>query len=160
MIHSIANNPTGKEGEAEHTVLCGRARRRDNPRGVLLTEWAYLLWKVKGSVDEARTAFMKNAQWYSDSRHFWQKWLEFELEQPTSAEVEAGHSERIKAVFNDMQTKSRLSPGIKQEIAQIYMNYLQQRGGKDAMKEFLSVDRNMFGYASLSVAALHSGNDH
>jgi len=95
MIHSIANNPTGKEGEAEHTVLCGRARRRDNPRGVLLTEWAYLLWKVKGSVDEARTAFMKNAQWYSDSRHFWQKWLEFELEQPTSAELEAGHSERI-----------------------------------------------------------------
>jgi len=46
------------------------------------------------------------------------------------------------------------------EIAQIYMNYLQQRGGKDAMKEFLSVDRNMFGYVSVCIAAFCLLNDH
>ena len=46
------------------------------------------------------------------------------------------------------------------EIAQIYMNYLQQRGGKDAMKEFLSVDRNMFEYVSVCIAAFCLLNDH
>jgi pre-mRNA-processing factor 39 len=115
-------------------------------KAVLVTEWAFLLWKVKGSVDEARAAYEKNATWYADSRHFWQKWLEFELEQPTNAELEAQHAERVKAVFAEMRTKSRLSPAVKQGLGQVYMNYLQQRGGKDAMKEFLLIDRELFGY--------------
>jgi pre-mRNA-processing factor 39 len=115
-------------------------------KAALVTEWAFLLWKVKGSVDEARTAFAKNVEWYADSRHFWQKWLEFELEQPTNAELEAQHAERVKNVFDEMRSKSRLSPGVKQELGRVYLNYLQQRGGKQAMKEFLLIDRELFGY--------------
>ena len=114
-------------------------------KAVLVAEWAYLLWKVKGSPEEARTAFVKNVEWYANSRHFWQKWLEFELAQPTNAELEAKHAERVKHVFTEMRTKSHLSPAVKQELGQIYMNYLQQRGGKDAMKEFLIIDRELFG---------------
>jgi pre-mRNA-processing factor 39 len=114
-------------------------------KAALVTEWAFLLWKIKGSVDEARTAFVKNVEWYGDSRHFWQKWLEFELEQPTNAELETQHAEKVKAVFTEMRAKSRLSPGIKQELGQVYLNYLQQRGGKKAMKEFLLIDRELFG---------------
>lgn len=119
-------------------------------KAALVTEWAFLLWKVKGSVDEARTAFSSNLSWYADSRHFWQKWLEFELEQPTNAELETQHAERVKNVFTEMRTKSRLSPGVKQELGQVYLSYLQQRGGKQAMKEFLAVDRELFGYAITS----------
>jgi hypothetical protein len=115
-------------------------------KAALVTEWAFLLWKVKGSVDEARTAFVKNVEWYADSRHFWQKWLEFELEQPTNADLETQHAEQVKKVFSEMSTKSRLSPGIKQELGQVYLSYLQQRGGKQAMKEFLLIDRELFGY--------------
>lgn len=118
-------------------------------KAALVTEWAFLLWKVKGSVEEARTAFISNVEWYADSRQFWQKWLEFELEQPTNAEVETQHAERVKNVLAEMRAKSRLSPAIKQELGQVYMNYLQQRGGKAAMKEFLLVDRELFGYVHL-----------
>ncbi|KAH6634363.1 hypothetical protein B0J18DRAFT_415983 [Chaetomium sp. MPI-SDFR-AT-0129] len=120
-------------------------------KAALVTEWAFLLWKVKGSVDEARTAFAKNVEWYADSRHFWQKWLEFELEQPTKADVETEHAERVKKVFSELSSRSRLSPGIKQELGQQYLGYLQQRGGKNAMKEFLLVDRELFGPQSVSV---------
>jgi pre-mRNA-processing factor 39 len=123
----------------------------DSPRidifikAALITDWAFLLWKIKGSVDEARIVFAKNVQYYSDSRTFWQKWLEFELEQPTNAEQEKQHAVRIKQVFDDLRTKSRLSAAVKKELAEVYMAYLQQRGGKDAMKLFIQVDREMFG---------------
>jgi pre-mRNA-processing factor 39 len=120
-------------------------------KAALVTEWAFLLWKVKGSVDEARASFAKNVDWYADSRHFWQKWLEFELEQPTNADVETEHAGRVKNVFAEMSTKSRLSPSIKQELGQVYLSYLQQRGGKQAMKEFLIIDRELFGPQSVSL---------
>lgn len=138
----------------------------DSPRidifikAALVTDWAFLLWKVKGSVDEARTVFAKNVQWYSDSRTFWQKWLEFELEQPTSLKLEQEHAGRIKQVFDDLRTKSRLSVAVKKELAEIYMTYLQQRGGKDAMKLFLQVDREMFGlvYSTAFPLTLQAAN--
>ena len=120
-------------------------------KAALVTEWANLLWTVKGSVDEARTVFLKNVQWYADSRHFWQKWLDFELAQPTSLEKEAEHGERIKTVFDEMRTRSRMSAATKKELYEIYLSYLQQRGGKDAMKQFLLVDREMFGYVNVSI---------
>ncbi|KAK3394138.1 hypothetical protein B0H63DRAFT_460151 [Podospora didyma] len=119
-------------------------------KAVLVTEWAFLLWKVKASVDEARAVFIKSVQWYADSRHFWQRWMDFELEQPTSNELEAKHGKRIKTVLSEMRDKSRLSPNIKQELGQVYLNYLQQRGGKSAMKEFLAMDRELFGPQSVS----------
>lgn len=115
-------------------------------KAALVTEWAFLLWKVKGAVDEARMVFLKNVQWYADSRHFWQKWLEFEIEQPTSVEQEAHHGDLIRNVFVELRTKSRLSNAAVQELGQMYLAYLQQRGGKDAMKEFLTVDSQLFGY--------------
>ncbi len=113
-------------------------------KAVLVTEWAFLLWKVKGTTDDARTVFSKNVQWYADSRHFWQKWLEFELAQPTHTEVEPQHAERIKNVFEGMR-QSQMSASTKKELCEYYLNYLQQRGGKDAMEQFLVVDREMFG---------------
>lgn len=115
-------------------------------KAALVTEWAYLLWKVKGSSEEARNCFSKNVQWYSDSRHFWQKWLEFELGQPTNAELEEQHGERIRDIIQTIRSKSRLSPAVKQELCQVYLNYLQDRGGKKAMKEFLALDRELYGY--------------
>jgi pre-mRNA-processing factor 39 len=117
-------------------------------KAALVTQWAFLLWKVKGSVDEARIVFVKNIEYYADSRHFWQKWLEFELEQPTEVAQETQRASLIKNVFVEMRTKSRLSAAIKQELGQVYLHYLQQRGGKDSMKEFMVVDRELFGYVS------------
>ncbi|RYO97876.1 hypothetical protein DL765_011001 [Monosporascus sp. GIB2] len=120
-------------------------------KAVLVTQWAYLLWKVKGSVDEARTVFLKNVQWYADSRHFWQKWIDFELEQPTNAELEAQHAERVKHLFDELLAKSRISSTAKKDLFLTYLNYLQDRGGKDAMKQFLTIDREIYGPTSLCV---------
>ena len=117
-------------------------------KAALVTEWAYLLWKTRDSAVEARSVFQKNAVWYADSRHFWQKWMDFELEQPTTAQTEAETGEHVKHVFYEMRSKSRLSARTKQALGLVYLNYLQQRGGKGAMKLFLAVDRDMFGYVS------------
>ncbi|KAL7629441.1 hypothetical protein AAE478_000961 [Parahypoxylon ruwenzoriense] len=119
-------------------------------KAVLVTRWAFLLWKIKGSVEEARTVFLKNVQWYADSRHFWEKWLEFELEQPTSVEVESQHAERVKQIFDELLAKSRISTATKKELFLVYLTYLQERGSAEAMKQFLTIDREIYGPPSLS----------
>ncbi|KAF3344910.1 hypothetical protein VD0002_g8985 [Verticillium dahliae] len=119
-------------------------------KAAMVTEWAFLLWKVKGTDEEARNVFLKNVDWYADSRIFWDKWLEFELQQPTSADTEALHGERVKQIFDSLRSKSRLSKASKKQLSQIYLEYLLQRGGKDAMKQFLLVDREVFGPSSIS----------
>ncbi|KAH0427912.1 mRNA splicing protein [Colletotrichum camelliae] len=122
-------------------------------KAALVTEWASFLWKVKGSTEEARNVFLKNVQWYADSRVFWDRWLEFELQQATSTEVEEQHAERVKQIFDELRSKSRLSASTKQDLYHIYLSYLQQRGGKDAMKQFLAIDREIYGPGSISVLA-------
>ncbi|KAL3306807.1 pre-mRNA-processing factor 39 [Colletotrichum asianum] len=122
-------------------------------KAALVTEWASFLWKVKGSTKEARNVFLKNVQWYADSRVFWDKWLEFELQQATSTEVEDQHAERVKQIFEELRSKSRLSASTKKDLYHIYLSYLQQRGGKDAMKQFLAIDREIYGPGSISVLA-------
>lgn len=114
-------------------------------KAALVTQWAILLWKVKGSVEEARTVFQNNVQWYADSREFWSNWLDFELEQPTNTELEAAHGERISKVIDEMRSRSRMSTVIKKQLCVKYLDYLQQRGIKDAMKRFLEIDREMVG---------------
>lgn len=114
-------------------------------KAALVAEWASLLWKGQGSADEARNAFLKNVQWYADSRVFFDKWYEFELDQASSPEHQEVQSERLKHVFDELRSRSRLSAEVKRELSQVYLNYLVQRGGKNAMKTFLEVDREMFG---------------
>jgi pre-mRNA-processing factor 39 len=89
--------------------------------------------------------FLKNVQWYADSRLFWEKWVEFELQQPTSLETEEQHGKRVQQIFTELRSKSRLSAATKMELFEAYLGYLQQRGGKDAMKQFLQLDREIFG---------------
>ena len=114
-------------------------------KAAFVVEWAILLWKIQGSVAEARQVFQKNQQWYLQSRHFWAKYLEFELAQPTSAATEADHCERIKQIYDDMIKKSHMTLATKRDLSNIYLIYLQERGTKEAMKEFLRVDRELNG---------------
>lgn len=115
-------------------------------KAALVTRWAILLWKIKGSVEEARNVYLNNVEWYADSREFWSGWLDFELEQPTSATLEAENGERISKVIDDMRTRSRMSTATKKQLCMKYLHYLQQRGvGKEAMKKFLEIDRELNG---------------
>lgn len=114
-------------------------------KAALVVEWAFLLWKVKGSADEARQVFTKNQHWYVDSRHFWVKYLDFELQQPTSQDSEKETYARVKQVFSDMRQKSHMLLETIRDLSHHYLSYLIQRGTKDAMKEFLLVDREING---------------
>lgn len=114
-------------------------------KAALVAEWARLLWKIKGSVDEARQVFQKNQHWYLDSRAFWINYLFFELEQPTSVETEATQYKRIKQVHEDVRRKSHLPPLTIKDLSHYYMVYLQERGGKDAIKEYMTLDREING---------------
>jgi pre-mRNA-processing factor 39 len=120
-------------------------------KAALVVEWANLLWKTKGSVSEARQVFQDNEVWYPDSREFWARYLQFELEQPTTAETETEQYTKIKKVFDDMRVKSRLSLSTIKELTQVYLVYLQQRGSKQAMEEFLQVDRDINGPQSVRI---------
>ncbi|PBP22847.1 pre-mRNA-processing factor 39 [Diplocarpon rosae] len=127
----------------------------DNPvvdlfaKAAFVVEWAILLWKIKGSVGEARQVFQNNQQWYLQSRHFWAKYLEFEIAQPTSFEKESEHYEIVKKIHDDLVKTSGMNLSTRKELTNIYFSYLQQRGSKDAMKEFLQIDRELNGPLSV-----------
>ncbi|KAL8855528.1 MAG: hypothetical protein Q9178_007848 [Gyalolechia marmorata] len=114
-------------------------------KAALCAEWARLLWKIKGSVDEARKVFQQNAHWYLDSRPFWISYLFFELEQPTSAENESAQYKHIKQVHDDIRRKSQLPPLTIKDLSHYYMAYLLERGTKGTAKEYMTLDREING---------------
>ncbi|KAJ5579781.1 uncharacterized protein N7459_005766 [Penicillium hispanicum] len=126
-------------------------------KAALVAEWARLLWKIKGAPDEARQVFQANQQYYLDSRPFWANYLTFELEQPTSAATESVQYERIKQVVSDVRTKSTLLPEVVKELVQLYMTYLLERGTKDTAKEYMTLDREVHGPASVAFARTGGG---
>ncbi|EGD90546.1 hypothetical protein H112_02010 [Trichophyton rubrum D6] len=118
-------------------------------KAALVAEWAKLLWRVKGTADEARQVFRKNQHWYPDSRPFWTSYLMFELEQPTSAETEPAQYERIKQVIDDIRNKSSLPAEAAKELLQLYMTYLLERGSIEAAKEYITLNREVNGPPSV-----------
>lgn len=121
-------------------------------KAALVAEWARLLWKIKGAPDDARKVFQDNQQYYLDSRPFWTSYLMFEIEQPTSAETESTQYDRIKQVVSDVRSNSTLLPETVKELVQIYMAYLLERGTKDTAKEYMALDREVHGPASVAAA--------
>ncbi|KAJ5294237.1 hypothetical protein PENANT_c028G02015 [Penicillium antarcticum] len=121
-------------------------------KAALVAEWARLLWKIKGVPDDARMVFHENQQYYLDSRPFWGSYLMFEIEQPTSAATESIQYERIKQVISDVRSKSTLSVEAVKDLVQVYMSYLLERGTKDTAKEYMTLDREVHGPASVAFA--------
>lgn len=115
----------------------------------LVAEWAKLLWKVKGSPEEARQVFQKHQHWYSESPAFWSNYLRFEIDQPTSSETEQSHYGEIKRVVDEILTQSKLPEATLQELVPMYMKYLLERGTKEATKEYMNLDREINGPASV-----------
>ncbi len=123
-------------------------------RGALVSEWARLLWKGTGDANAAREIYKSNEQLYFDSATFWVGWLEFELHQPTSESDEAARHQRIRAVYDDVRRFSRLPPESTKKVSIAYFDYLRERGGKDAMKEFMQLDLEINGPVSIAAATI------
>lgn len=128
-------------------------------RGSLVSEWARLLWKGTGDADAARQIYKSNEQLYFDSGAFWVSWLNFELHQPTSESDEATRHQRIRAVFDDIRRYSRLPPELVKKVSATYFDYLRERGGKDAMKEFMQLDLDMNGPVSTAAATIQDSTE-
>ena len=132
----------------------------------LVAQWAKLLWTHQGSAEEARQVFQQNAQWYPESKSFWQTWLFFEIQQPTSAATEHVQQARIKQVFDDIRQKSHLPPDVKKDLAQSYQKYLLERGGEEVAKEYMNLDKEIdglvfpIGFLNLSWGVESSAGDH
>lgn len=114
-------------------------------RGSLVSEWARLVWKGTADTDAARQIYQSNEQLYLDCRAFWVSWLEFEMQQPTSDKEEPGRYQWIRKVFDGIRKQSRLLPDVIKELSAMYFVYLKERGGKDAMKEYMQLDQEING---------------
>lgn len=121
------------------------ANVNDQTKGAVVAEWAQLLWRVKGSAEEARQLYQKNLHWYLEVPAFWSGYLKFEIEQPITTESEAKQHTRIKQVYDDIRRRATLPKEVVSEFTEIYMDYLLRRGGKDAAKEYMQVDREING---------------
>lgn len=118
-------------------------------KGALVAEMARLAWKAKTNADGARSIFQDQHQSYLDSPAFWTGYLNFELDQPVTSETEVQQHQRIKAVHNDIRHKSRLTPELIQSLSQRYMSYLTERSDRAAAKEYMDLDAEVNGPASV-----------
>lgn len=118
-------------------------------KAAVVAEWARLVWRTKGPADEARHIFKKNQQHYLDSSVFWSSYLRFEIDQPAMADTEKAHHSNVKRVIDDVLHKTRLPVPTIQELITTYMGYLLERGTKDATKEYMELDREINGPASV-----------
>ncbi|KAK9377514.1 uncharacterized protein V1513DRAFT_456353 [Lipomyces chichibuensis] len=109
-------------------------------RGALITEWARILWTVRGSPEDARALFEKYADHYLDSKYFWINYLQFEIQLLSSSETEAERYRYVSKVHNDIRTKARLPPLVIKDLSHIYMVYLLERSGPGAIKEYNKLD--------------------
>ena len=117
-------------------------------KAAIVSEWSRLLWKVKGSPEEARQIFQKNQNYYLESPTFWTGYLRFEIDQPNVG-GEEDHHQQIRTVVDDILSKTALPEATLQSLVTAYMKYLLERGTKDAAKEYMSLDRQINGPASV-----------
>ncbi|KAK7206284.1 hypothetical protein BZA70DRAFT_276220 [Myxozyma melibiosi] len=118
-------------------------------KGAIVAEWAKLVYTIKGSVEEAREVFRWNEDQYLDSRYFWINYLRFEIDLPTSEELEPERYKNISYVINCVRSKARLPPLVVRDLSHIYMVYLLERGGPGSAREYKKIDCEVFGSFSI-----------
>lgn len=124
-------------------------------KGWIVAEWAKLIWKANGDAESARDVFAKSANYYLDVKKFWITWLQFELEVPTTTEEEQKeHHARLKALVHRIRTETRIPPHTIKDLCQLYLDYLKERCGPDAMAEYVELDFETYGPFSAQTANL------
>ncbi|KAH8731431.1 hypothetical protein GQ44DRAFT_698733 [Phaeosphaeriaceae sp. PMI808] len=152
-LMSLANFERRHEGNDAAVSLLEEYITQSNNQigGILAAEQVRILWQCKGAVDEARQIFEGKHDRFPDSRDFWLKYLQFEIAQPSSDQEEA--HKRVKAVHESMRKNGHFSAEVSKELSQHYMDYLLDRGGKDAAEEYMQLDKEVNGYVSSAKSA-------
>lgn len=143
-IVSLANT-CRRNGTVEDAVAVYKSQI-ENPgvdvtaKAALVAEWAKLLWKVKGGSEEGRSVFQRHQPHYSDSDAFWKGWLAYEIGQPANVDA-------VKKVVTGILANPRLAD--RQQLITMYMEFLLERGDGTTAREFLTLDRDINGPASV-----------
>lgn len=150
-IIALANLLRRQDGlEAAKTIFKNAIESKEvstEAKGAIHAEWGNLLYKHDGNPEKARAVFEKGTEYYKNVRAFWMNYLKFELHQPTSADTESVQHARIKKVVDGAKdaAKAKLPQEVVREIIHHYMVYLLERGGKDAAKEYLELEKDLNG---------------
>jgi pre-mRNA-processing factor 39 len=126
-------------------------------KGALVVEMARLTWKSKGDAVEARDILSRQQHIFLDSPSFWLGYLSFEIDQPTTLETAVEQAERVKALHSTIRHKTRLNADVIRDLSQRYMVYLTEKQSKLAAREYLELDMQVNGPASIYTAGNATG---
>jgi pre-mRNA-processing factor 39 len=149
-IVSLANT-SRRHGSIDDAVTVYRAQLESpavdiGAKAVLVSEWAKVLWKVKGAAEEGRVVFQSHQNRYGDLDSFWKGWLSYEISQPANVEG-------VRKVLGEiLAVQGKLSD--KQTLINVYMDFLLERGDRGAAREFLTLDRDIYGPLSVKNSIL------
>ncbi|KAI5199741.1 hypothetical protein E4T39_06104 [Aureobasidium subglaciale] len=126
-------------------------------KGALVVEMARLAWKSKGDAVEGRGVLTRQQHIFYDSPSFWAGYLAFEMEQPTTMDTAAEQAERVKALHGTIRHKTRLTADVVRDLSQKYLSYLTERQSKVAAREYLELDMQVNGPASVATTQVALG---
>ncbi|KAI4728949.1 hypothetical protein E4T49_03356 [Aureobasidium sp. EXF-10728] len=126
-------------------------------KGALVVEMARLAWKSKGDAVEGRDILSRQQHVFLDSPSFWAGYLSFEIDQPTTLKSAAEQAERVKALHTTIRQKTRLNADVVRDLSQRYMGYLTEKQSKLAAREYLDLDMQVNGPASVSTTESLAG---
>jgi pre-mRNA-processing factor 39 len=115
-------------------------------RGALVAEWARLVADIRGEPGEARKIYSKHEQQCLSCQPYWVRRFFFEVKQAAAAGEQQGqHYERVKSVYDAVRSRSELPSAAVKQITTFYLDYLQECGPSDAMKELIDLDKQING---------------
>jgi len=118
-------------------------------KGALVAEMARLAWQSSGNSDEGRTIFEDHKQSHLESEPYWSGYLRFEIDQTTTLQTKTAQFKRIQAVHQELRRSSRLSVDAVKNLSQQYLSFLSQSGSPTAAKEYMTLDAEINGPASI-----------
>lgn len=121
-------------------------------RGALVAEWARILWRSRRDLNAARQLYQSHQSQVSDCYVFWASWLQFEIDQPSSEAEERSKHKQVRAVHTAIRQQSSLPAQMIKDLSAYYSQYLEERGGKDSIKEQIDLDVQVNGPASVQTA--------
>ena len=124
--------------------------------GILVGELVRILRVCKNKPEEARQVFYDKKDLCTNNKDFWFAWLDFEIDQPATFNVEEQVTDiqeahaRVKAVYDLIPSKTFSFYALK-GLTKRYMNFLLCRGGNDVMAEYMALDLLANGYSLKSM---------
>lgn len=112
--------------------------------GALVAEWARMIWRVKGDINEARGIFETHVEEYLGSKYFWINYFKFEMDQPLDTENPELTHQRITNVFKQINERAKIPPLTIRDITEDYMQYLLERR-TGLVDQYILLDRETNG---------------